>query len=252
MFKFFRKIRHQLITANKFSRYLLYAIGEIVLVVIGILIALQVNNFNEAEKEQKQLREYMAKIKSNLEQDIISVTAIKDLRIQINNSCKKAMQNLVEGKYDLEVSAQAMEALIDINFVPNQSGYESLKNSPFLGKITGKKIDRLLDEYYAKVNTILKEEESLNAYIENMEVLLTSNNDMVPLVVLYTGQLEKLKSNTEKYDQINKELEVIFHSNPFKSVVARISAQTLMLQWYDELILIGEKTIQEIDVIIND
>ena len=50
MIKFFRKIRQKMLTENKFSKYLLYAIGEIVLVVIGILIALQVNNMNEVEK----------------------------------------------------------------------------------------------------------------------------------------------------------------------------------------------------------
>ena len=48
MIKFFRKIRQRLLTENKFSKYLLYAIGEIILVVIGILIALQINNANEA------------------------------------------------------------------------------------------------------------------------------------------------------------------------------------------------------------
>jgi hypothetical protein len=50
MIKFFRKIRQKMLTENKFSKYLLYAIGEIVLVVIGILIALQLNNLNEIDK----------------------------------------------------------------------------------------------------------------------------------------------------------------------------------------------------------
>jgi hypothetical protein len=50
MIKFFRKIRQRLVTENKFSKYLLYAIGEIVLVVIGILIALQINNWSEVRK----------------------------------------------------------------------------------------------------------------------------------------------------------------------------------------------------------
>ena len=50
MIKFFRKIRQRLLTENKFSKYLLYAIGEIILVVIGILIALQINNWNEGRK----------------------------------------------------------------------------------------------------------------------------------------------------------------------------------------------------------
>lgn len=50
MIKFFRRIRQQLLTDNKFSKYLIYAIGEIVLVVIGIIIALQINNWNGLRK----------------------------------------------------------------------------------------------------------------------------------------------------------------------------------------------------------
>ena len=45
--KIFRKIRQRLLSENKFSKYLIYAIGEIILVVIGILIALGINNWNE-------------------------------------------------------------------------------------------------------------------------------------------------------------------------------------------------------------
>ena len=52
MIKFFRKIRHNLINEGKTTKYLKYAIGEIVLVVIGILIALQINNWNEQRKQK--------------------------------------------------------------------------------------------------------------------------------------------------------------------------------------------------------
>ncbi|MFH4967884.1 DUF6090 family protein [Gaetbulibacter sp. M240] len=48
MLKFFRNIRKRLLSESKFRNYFLYAIGEIILVVIGILIALQINNWNEA------------------------------------------------------------------------------------------------------------------------------------------------------------------------------------------------------------
>ena len=53
MINFFRKIRQRLLAENRFSRYLLYSIGEIVLVMIGILMALQVNNWNEERKQNK-------------------------------------------------------------------------------------------------------------------------------------------------------------------------------------------------------
>lgn len=55
MIKFFRKIRQNLLTENKFSKYLLYAVGEIILVVIGILIALAINNWNNEKQQKNQL-----------------------------------------------------------------------------------------------------------------------------------------------------------------------------------------------------
>ncbi|MBO3115440.1 hypothetical protein J4050_01695 [Winogradskyella sp. DF17] len=54
MIKFFRKIRYTLLNENKTGKYIKYAIGEIILVVIGILIALQINNWNQSRKEAKQ------------------------------------------------------------------------------------------------------------------------------------------------------------------------------------------------------
>ncbi|MBT8272644.1 MAG: hypothetical protein KJO77_02485, partial [Bacteroidia bacterium] len=59
MITFFRRIRQNLLAESKFSKYLIYAIGEIFLVVIGILIALQINNWNQAGKDDKILKEYL-------------------------------------------------------------------------------------------------------------------------------------------------------------------------------------------------
>lgn len=58
MIKFFRRIRQQLISENKFSRYLLYAVGEIILVVVGILIALQLNLKSENRKIDVERQNY--------------------------------------------------------------------------------------------------------------------------------------------------------------------------------------------------
>ena len=68
MIKFFRKIRQRLLSENKFSKYLLYAVGEIILVVIGILIALQINNNNEARKEKALEKELINLLISDLEE----------------------------------------------------------------------------------------------------------------------------------------------------------------------------------------
>ncbi|EMY80257.1 hypothetical protein ES731_12550 [Psychroflexus gondwanensis] len=72
MIKFFRKIRYDLMEKNKTGKYLKYAIGEVVLVVIGILIALSINNWNESRidriSEQAILRQLKSEFNSNLKQ----------------------------------------------------------------------------------------------------------------------------------------------------------------------------------------
>lgn len=70
MIAFFRKIRESLLRENKFSRYLLYAIGEIILVVIGILIALQINNWNEGRKSANQENLYLKRLLSENREDM--------------------------------------------------------------------------------------------------------------------------------------------------------------------------------------
>ncbi|WP_245962896.1 DUF6090 family protein, partial [Ulvibacter antarcticus] len=59
MIKFFRKIRQKMLIENKFSKYLIYAIGEIALVVIGILIALSLNNWNQKKSERNSETQYI-------------------------------------------------------------------------------------------------------------------------------------------------------------------------------------------------
>lgn len=66
MIKFFRHIRQKLLSENKFSKYLLYAIGEIILVVIGILIALSINNWNENLKLDKEEITILENLNKNL------------------------------------------------------------------------------------------------------------------------------------------------------------------------------------------
>ena len=69
MIKFFRNIRQQLVLENKTSKYLKYAIGEIVLVMVGILLALQINNWNEARKDRVYEVKMLNQVKKALEQD---------------------------------------------------------------------------------------------------------------------------------------------------------------------------------------
>ena len=86
MLRIFRQIRQRLLTNNKFSKYLLYAVGEILLVVIGILIALQVNNWNEERQERIAELNFL----SRLREDLIVDNAYFRKRIEEANSSKAA------------------------------------------------------------------------------------------------------------------------------------------------------------------
>lgn len=78
MIKFFRKTRQRLLTDNKLSKYLLYAIGEIILVVIGILIALQINNWNTQNKEHEKEIGYIKSLIEDINSDIVLSEKIID------------------------------------------------------------------------------------------------------------------------------------------------------------------------------
>ncbi|NNC50523.1 MAG: hypothetical protein HKO01_08330 [Flaviramulus sp.] len=83
MIKFFRKIRQKMLVENKFSKYLIYATGEVVLVVIGILIALSINNCNTQRLNSIKEEHILLEIKDNLNEDL------QNIEFVINENAKK-------------------------------------------------------------------------------------------------------------------------------------------------------------------
>lgn len=79
MIKFFRKIRKNLVSEGKTINYIKYSIGEIVLVVIGILIALQINNANEISKQKRLVKKYEQNIVSELKNDLEMLNSLDSL-----------------------------------------------------------------------------------------------------------------------------------------------------------------------------
>lgn len=78
MLKFFRQIRQKQLAEGKLSRYLIYAVGEILLVMIGILLALQVNNWNESRKTKEAIKVHLQNLIADLKDDQVKLAEIKD------------------------------------------------------------------------------------------------------------------------------------------------------------------------------
>ena len=128
MINFFRKIRQKLLTENKFSKYLLYAIGEIFLVVIGILIALNINNWNENQKQLKLEKEILGEVKIGLESDYKNIsTVIKDHLNFINS--QDILIDWIESKkeYNDSLIPYFKHTVWTTWFLPKDAQFESLK-----------------------------------------------------------------------------------------------------------------------------
>jgi hypothetical protein len=131
MIKFFRRIRQNLLTENKFSKYLVYAIGEIVLVVIGILIALQINNWNENRKQQIKLQQIYHEILADLKRERDYANFI----INKFEGQRKAYSDYVESFSSTKITRKSMyRKLLELNMEgypinSNSSIVESLQNS---------------------------------------------------------------------------------------------------------------------------
>ena len=123
MIKFFRRIRQQLLTENKFSKYVLYAVGEIILVVIGILLALQINNWNKERQNQKESHKILLQLKNEFETN----NELVDSSIEFHRTRLKAVEGLIDG-FDstLKLSDDSLKALV--SDLGSDWKYEPIKN----------------------------------------------------------------------------------------------------------------------------
>ena len=147
MINFFRKIRKQLANDNKPLKYMRYAIGEIVLVVIGILIALQINNWNESQKLKKYEKGTLKQIQENLNRDLQSLEEIIENR-------KKSVLAVDKILSYPKNNPQPDSLHLWIGQLMQFDEFASISNSYYALKLKGieiirnEKLRKLLGEYY--------------------------------------------------------------------------------------------------------
>ena len=238
---------------NKTGKYLKYAIGEIVLVVIGILIALQINNANNNRLNKNELNSYLSKIADNIEQDIIEIEKLRLRREGVRLNAERSMKYLLNEDYsNMDNILSGGECFFEFYFTSNKSGYEALKNSEFIGSIQNPLIDTLLTNYYSIVTQIEKAETNYNNYIESMEIELTLSIEMIPTIkflLAFVNRQEEFGINSndpEWQSKNNKELIPYVTHNAFKAVVIRTIMDKSYRKLYQELKETGEALIKEV------
>ena len=151
MIKFFRKIRQNLLSEGKTSKYFQYAIGEIILVVIGILIALQINNWNQVRKEYKETNILLNNLKLDVEENIKNLKELqKSLEIR-----KDYADFILKSLDDQKVTDSSMfiSSMIRVGWIIDYSQtlptYTEIINS---GKLMYINSENLKNEFCAKRN----------------------------------------------------------------------------------------------------
>lgn len=251
MIKFFRKIRQKMLSENKFSKYLIYAIGEIILVVIGILIALQINNTNESNKARSKELQYLKNIKTDLN---LNIQNINDFITKRNTQIKSASTVLdyYEGRKALDyndLSTNCLNVYIWHKFYQVNNTFKELVNSGNLALISSDEIKNNLLNIDALYNELKGEEEH---YRFDTEQLLYEPSfrilDLNPITLKFMYQSSGGQAGadrdlpTEGFDEILKDNK---HKNGFVMTVFEF---TVMNGQLERMKAMSEELISLIDV----
>ena len=215
MIKFFRHIRQSLIMENKTSRYFKYAIGEIILVVIGILIALQINNWNNERIDRQREKKYLTNITKDLKKDLDRLDFLIKFREDrlvgdhklINHINGKPIENLDS------ISKYIVNAMMEEKFSPNNTTFLELTNSGNLNLIKNDSIKTLLlelEQLY-KDNILSIEHETFD-YREYISKPSNNTIEVDKLIPIYLGKKTSHDQNIRLED-----FDLLFSNKSYKN-----------------------------------
>ncbi len=178
MLKFFRKIRQGLLQEGSFQKYLLYAAGEILLVMIGILLALQINNWNERKNTQKLEIEYLVNLKQEYQNNADALQAVVVKRAKVIESINRlivisdSVGYAVDEKdwNELVLSFQTYGSYV---FSAKTPILEEIKNSGNIVNITNPKLRTLLTLWQQKMSGVFGTQGEIKKYRDRLTDILS-------------------------------------------------------------------------------
>lgn len=171
--RLFNAKRFRLLKGQRFQNYILYAIGEIILVVIGILIALAINDWKSTKNDEKELNRIFGVIQTDLKKDLKQATSILE-------DSKKAHKLITKILYSATFK-DSIKTCIDCRYLMttgnmsefNSKGYELLENFNKEVKTSNKYVDSLVNFYgvYNKNHMKFQNEIIIDEIVSNMQYL---------------------------------------------------------------------------------
>ena len=244
MIKFFRRIRQRLLSENKIIKYLLYAVGEIVLVVIGILIALNINNWNQEIKTKKQEIKILAELKNDLKTNLneiietynttrsrqLSTVLILDYfenNKTIDDSLKQAFENInMDGLFNI--------ANTTFKYIESE-GINSLSNDTLRIRVT---------EMYERHLKNIVTRENRTWEIVNEELLPLMNERFIS-----SPTIDKSVSFAIEALNTPKNIKSLSEDSKFKNSIVRLQNWLLVrMKWQKE----AEKSLEQLIIDVQE
>ncbi|WP_051229739.1 DUF6090 family protein [Psychroserpens burtonensis] len=193
---------------NKTGTYVKYAIGEIVLVVIGILIALSISNWNENQKDKETEFYVLEEILNNLKEDALLIEGIIAKREDANTSAKNMLGYLKQDTVDVDVlSRDFLNYLSFERYFPINNAYEILKSKGL--KLSNNKLTTRISRYYDyeqnKVNFSIKDVE------DAILIILNDKNSIIRFVNTF---------NLNEYVELTEPNSTTFKNELYRELVS--------------------------------
>lgn len=161
MLKIFRRIRQRLLSENRVSKYLIYAIGEIILVVIGILIALQINTWNNNRIQKNKEANFITQIHNEFLQNRAQFDTVTSYHLRVKNGASKLIE-----LFPIDINTVNKDALSnyikdtfwDWTFDPQQTSINSLTNSSSFEIISNAELKAQLEQWNELIKDYKEEE----------------------------------------------------------------------------------------------
>jgi len=237
-----------MLTENKFSKYLLYAIGEIILVVIGILIALSINNWNEKTKNKSQENQILLQLKEEYQENLIEIDLKISMRKEMFNASSRLLAYYDNSKSWMladSVASDFIKTFYTPTFNPVVGVTSELLSSGKLYLIENKKLKTMLTNWTGVSNRLIEYEEDLRNHSENHYNPYFKENHSYR--DLFNGFWDSDKLNSKRKDK-SELVKLLMNDKNLEDYIIDVASTVLITEVESEIV---RKHITDILEIIN-
>ena len=227
MINFFRNIRQRLIKESRVSKYLVYAIGEIILVVIGILIALQINNQNELRKVRAQEQNYLQQLEQEFTYNQAQLEKVMASNARFGEAAREILNHTGPDKplISEEDLVKLLVAMVnsEVQYRPSNGVLDEIISSGKLGIFKDTELRRLLSSWDGLMYMLKFQEDEQNAYRKDLIGFLNEKGNVRQL--FYTTRSELLDLTRSKFENENREIlkSIVFENQTMSFRTASFS-----------------------------